>query len=128
MLNNDPLKETKKDKRKDRHFNWQQKFSNPKISASARKRRNRKARENLKVNVSSIGEVLPEIDLDISVANSRLKPVIKDSLSSKQTKSSMKRNTVEEIERFQAILKHPSFVSNPLETVREHLGNSLDSR
>ncbi|WBW72902.1 ribosome biogenesis protein Slx9 [Schizosaccharomyces osmophilus] len=121
-------RESKLDKRKERHDAWQQKFNTKAISSSARRRRNRKQRESLQVNMSSFENVLPELETEVEESEKRQNPIIKDASVTKRTKASMRNDTVNEIDRFQSILQHPSFVSNPLKTVQEHLNNSLPKR
>ncbi|EPX74984.1 ribosome biogenesis protein [Schizosaccharomyces octosporus yFS286] len=121
-------RESKHDKRKERHDAWQQKFNSKTISASARRRRNRKQRENLQVNMSSFENVLPELETEVEESEKKQNSAIKDASVTKRTKASMRNDTVNEIDRFQSILRHPSFMSNPLKTVQEHLNNSLPKR
>ncbi|EPY49657.1 ribosome biogenesis protein [Schizosaccharomyces cryophilus OY26] len=121
-------RESKLDKRKERHDAWQQKFNTKTISSSARRRRNRKQRENLQVNMSTFENILPELETEIEESEKKQNPIIKDASITKRTKASMRNDTVNEIDRFQSILQHPSFMSNPLKTVQEHLSNSLPKK
>ncbi|KAF9277951.1 hypothetical protein BGZ68_008899 [Mortierella alpina] len=137
----------KKDKRKLRHDKWMSKLEatyNP-------QKKKKKAAQNqaLSVDFGSFHDVLSTIDPTKAPATA---PVIKpgkkatttaatpaaplidhkqftihsDSSKPLQSKKAKKKAAMQEILRFQNVLAHPAFKSNPLLTIQQHVKNTME--
>ncbi|EEB09158.2 ribosome biogenesis protein, partial [Schizosaccharomyces japonicus yFS275] len=116
---------TKKAKQKERHDQWLKKFETPKLSANARKRRNKKQKEALKADLAPLAEQISEFE-NQQKSNDALTSKV-DIPQIKKSKNTLAKNNKSEIERFQNVLTHPAFQSDPLKTIQQHLKNTIQA-
>mmetsp|Transcript_13442 Transcript_13442/g.24334 ORF Transcript_13442/g.24334 Transcript_13442/m.24334 type:complete len:196 (-) Transcript_13442:53-640(-) len=111
---------TKKKKRRDKKINFHQKLDIPKTDAITTESEKKSKRESM---LDTLNE------LETSLANAvksddskRIRPAKK--LSNRQRK----RLVSKEVENFCAVMQHPAFKTNPLDTISEHLQNSIKAK
>ncbi|KAF9436570.1 hypothetical protein BGZ76_003584 [Entomortierella beljakovae] len=138
----------KKDKRKLKHDKWISKLEatyNPQ-----KKKKKSKNQSTLSVDFESFHNVLSTIDSTATTSNVKSTGKSKGSIpststtaasvdvdrqqftihaeSSKplQSKKAKKKAAIQEILRFQNVLAHPAFKSNPLQTIQQHVKNTME--
>ncbi|KAF9318614.1 hypothetical protein BG003_010959 [Podila horticola] len=133
-------RENKKDKRKIRHDKWMSKLE---ATYNPQKKKKKSAQnQTLSVDFGSFHDVLSTLDPSKVVAAPVVnKPVAAStapkldhqqftihSESSKplQSKKAKKKAAMQEILRFQNVLTHPAFKSNPLLTIQQHVKNTME--
>ncbi|KAK9729679.1 hypothetical protein K7432_000085 [Basidiobolus ranarum] len=121
-VNSDGLNSSKKEKRKQRHENWLSKLH----TAHQELKKNRK--KDTSLNMTMFKEVLPNIEADKQ--NKDQNKLSQENMSKKRvaTKKGRKNTALQEIVRFQNILKHPNFRQNPLQTIQQHVANTVETR
>ncbi|KAF9412433.1 hypothetical protein BGZ94_001042 [Podila epigama] len=140
-------RENKKDKRKIRHDKW---ISKLEATYNPQKKKKKSAQnQTLSVDFGSFHDALSTLDPAAQEAKATTKKAGKDSFkgatpsavpqlnhqqftihseSSKplQSKKAKKKAAMQEILRFQNVLAHPAFKSNPLLTIQQHVKNTME--
>ncbi|GJJ75190.1 hypothetical protein EMPS_07548 [Entomortierella parvispora] len=132
----------KKDKRKMRHDKWMSKLEatyNP-------DKKKKKAPQTLSVDFGSFHNALTNLEPTPATAITKSKSKSKaptavpaaptvdhqqftihsDSSKPLQSKKAKKKAAMQEILRFQNVLAHPAFKSNPLLTIQQHVKNTME--
>ncbi|KAF9978681.1 hypothetical protein BGZ73_001036 [Actinomortierella ambigua] len=143
-------RESKKDKRKHRHDRWMSKLE---ATYNSQKKKKKGAQEqSLSVDFGSFHQALAGIDPKLSssagqqtaagsIASAANTAALNreatksqqqqftihaDSSKPLQSKKSKKKAAMKEILRFQSVLAHPAFKSNPLQTIQQHVKNTME--
>ncbi|KAG0010849.1 hypothetical protein BGZ81_002525 [Podila clonocystis] len=137
-------RENKKDKRKIRHDKWMSKLE---ATYNPQKKKKKSAQsQTLSVDFGSFHDVLSTLDPTKAAPTPVVKAVVSKpaaastapkldhqqftihSESSKplQSKKAKKKAAMQEILRFQNVLTHPAFKSNPLLTIQQHVKNTME--
>ncbi|ORY05631.1 hypothetical protein K493DRAFT_333449 [Basidiobolus meristosporus CBS 931.73] len=116
------LNSSKKDKRKQRHDNWLSKLH------TAHQEMRKSKKKDTSLNMTMFNEALPKVEANKK--GQEQKPTSQEKLGKKRvaTKKGRKNTALQEIVRFQNILKHPDFQQNPLQTIQQHVANTVETR
>ncbi|KAF9163973.1 hypothetical protein DFQ27_004373 [Actinomortierella ambigua] len=144
-------RESKKDKRKHRHDRWMSKLEAT-YNPQKKKKKGNAQDQSLSVDFGSFHQALSVIDPKASTtarqqtaagsiasaassaasnreankAQQQQYTIHADSSKPLQSKKSKKNAAMKEILRFQNVLAHPAFKSNPLQTIQQHVKNTME--
>ncbi|KAG0235390.1 hypothetical protein BGW42_005369 [Actinomortierella wolfii] len=144
-------RESKKDKRKHRHDRWMSKLEAT-YNPQKKKKKGGAQNQTLSVDFGSFHQALSVIDpaaqestaqqtaagsiasaansavmnREASKAQHQQYTIHADSSKPLQSKKSKKKAAMKEILRFQNVLAHPAFKSNPLQTIQQHVKNTME--
>ncbi|CAI2164834.1 18956_t:CDS:2 [Funneliformis geosporum] len=128
---------TKKERAKERHNKWIEKFDPTKKSTrkSKKKKKSRQmdiCEEQTTLNISELKEFLPDINKEFGSINQN---TLKKSnshigLNMKPVKSKSTRKNIakSEIQRFHQVLQHSAFKADPLSTIKQHVENTIEKK
>ncbi|KAF9384307.1 hypothetical protein CPB97_005785 [Podila verticillata] len=138
-------RENKKDKRKIRHDKWMSKLE---ATYNPQKKKKSAQNQTLSVDFGSFHDVLSTLDPTKAAAAAVAKAgdnkpsapaastapkldhqqftIHSESSKPLQSKKAKKKAAMQEILRFQNVLSHPAFKSNPLLTIQQHVKNTME--
>jgi len=124
----------KKEKQQLRHEIWVKKVNIMEERKKEEKDRKRREKTAVVGDMRALSDSLPTIDLLLrstsgsASSNSRSstrKEAPQRKVRGIEKESFRKKQTMEEIAMFQAVLQHPAYQANPLDTIVEHLTNKM---
>ncbi|KAI8577479.1 hypothetical protein K450DRAFT_251865 [Umbelopsis ramanniana AG] len=121
---------SKRMKRKMRHDNWMQKLDQTYNKLDKKKKK--KGKNSLAVDLKDFGSILSQIQTTDKPSESFVrgaqpapKSPFPDTNPKVTRKKTRKANALQEIIRFQNVLQHSAFKSNPMETIKQHVQNTF---
>ncbi|KAH8549525.1 ribosome biogenesis protein SLX9-domain-containing protein [Umbelopsis sp. PMI_123] len=122
---------SKRMKRKMRHDTWMQKLDQTYNKLDNRKKK-KKGKNALTVDFDDFGSVLSQIQTTdkpsepfVRGTPTPSKKPFPDTNTKVTRKKARKANALQEIIRFQNVLQHSAFKSNPMETIKQHVQNTF---